>query len=402
MGLQILLDLGLIIAIGLLSGKLAKFLHLPNATGYLIGGLLIGPSLLNLVSNNLFPSLEVFSVVALGFIAFSIGNEMKISYFKRVGTKPIVIAFFEAFLAVIFVFIALIVYFAIRGDLTNVNIRFSLVLASIAAATAPAATMLVVRQYKAKGKLTEMLMSVVAIDDSIAVLLFGIGVAITNAVNPNIAHASLIMQILEPVFEILISLGIGGLLGIVLVLGTKWFTGRGNQISLVVAAVLLTTFLTDHFGGSYILGCMTLGAVFANFSKKYEEVNGLIYFFTPPIYIVFFVFSGVEIDMTVLLEVGVIGIVYIIFRLAGKVIGASTGAIITKQEPKIVKYLGYSLMPQAGVAIGLSLIAAHVLTPELGSQIKAIILASSVIYGLVGPVVTKYSLGKAGELTVKG
>ncbi|HPJ24063.1 MAG TPA: cation:proton antiporter, partial [Bacillota bacterium] len=274
MDLKVLLYIGIIIAAGLLSGKLAKFLRMPNATGYLVGGLLLGPSLFNIVKVESFEGLEVISVVALGFIAFSIGNEMKVSYFKRVGTKPIVIAIFEASMAVLFVFLGLIGYFAITGNLTNINIRFSLVLASIAAATAPAATLLVVRQYKSKGKLTEMLMSVVAIDDSVAVLLFGIGVAITNAVNPNIVHSSVLMQVLQPVIEILISLGVGGVIGLILVFGTKWFTGRGNRISLVIVSVFLTIFVSDYLGGSYILASMTLGAVFANLSDKYEEVNG--------------------------------------------------------------------------------------------------------------------------------
>lgn len=403
MDLKVLLYIGIIIAAGLLSGKLAKLLRLPNATGYLIGGLFLGPSLLNLVKAESFEGLEVISVVALGFIAFSIGSEMKVSYFKRVGTKPIVIAFFEATLAVVFVFGSMIAYFAITHQLTNINVRFSLVLASIAAATAPAATVLVIRQYKAQGKLTEMLMSVVAIDDSVAVLLFGIGVAITNAVNPNIAHTSVLMQVLQPVFEILISLGVGGAIGLMLVLGTKWFTGRGNRISLTIVSVFLTIFIADKLGGSYILASMTLGAMFANLSDKYEEVNGLIYFVTAPIYITFFVFSGVELDLSVLTTVGVIGLLYVIFRMVGKVIGAKTGAALTNQDKSIKKYLGMSLMPQAGVAIGLSLVATHVLTPELGSEIKAIILASSVIYGLIGPIVTKYTLEKAGDIkTIKG
>jgi len=400
--LTVLLYLGIIIAAGLLSGKLAKYLRLPNATGYLIGGLLIGPSVLNLVKEDVFPSLDLISVVALGFIAFSIGNEMKFSYFKRVGTKPIVIAFFEATMAVLFVFAAFIIYFAVTGNLNNENLRFSLVLAAIAAATAPAATLLVVKQYKAKGKLTEMLMSVVAIDDSVAVILFGIAIAVTNAINPNIVHASIFMQIMHPIFEILISIGIGGALGALLVFGTKWFTGRGNRISLVVMSVFLTIFLTDKLGGSTILGAMTLGTVFANFSPKYEEVNGLVYFVTPPIYITFFVLSGAEINFTVLTTVGLIGIIYMIFRMLGKIVGASTGSILTKQDKVITKYLGLSLIPQAGVAIGLSLVATQILSAEMGSQIKSIILASSVIYGIIGPVVTKYSLQKAGELTVKG
>jgi len=400
--LQVLFYAGIIIATGLLFGKIAKYLHLPNVTGYLVGGLLIGPSIFNFVKESALPGLELVSVVALGFIAFSIGNELKISYFKKVGTKPIVIAVLEATLAVVFVFGALLIYYAITKQFTNENIRFSLVLASIAAATAPAATLMVIRQYKAKGKLTETLMSVVAIDDSVAVLLFGIGIAIANSMNPNIEHSSMVMQILHPMIEIITSLGIGGLIGVILVMGCKWFTGRGNRISLVVAAIFLTIFLSDKLGGSSILGCMTLGAIFANFSKKHEEVNGLIYFITPPVYIMFFVLSGVELKLSVLVSVGVIGLIYVIFRMTGKIIGARLGGILTHSDKKVSKYLGFALIPQAGVAIGLSLIATQVLNPELGAQVRAIILSATVIYELAGPIVTKLILIKAGEIKIAG
>ncbi|XMB72769.1 cation:proton antiporter [Mycoplasmatota bacterium WC30] len=402
MDLQVLFYAGIIIATGLLFGKIAKYLHLPNVTGYLVGGLLIGPSIFNFIKESALPGLELVSVVALGFIAFSIGNELKIKYFKRVGTKPIVIAVLEATLAVVFVFAALLIYFAITKTLTNENIRFSLVLASIAAATAPAATLMVIRQYKAKGKLTDTLMSVVAIDDSVAVLLFGIGIAIANSMNPNIEHSSMIMQILHPIIEIITSLGIGGLIGIILVMGCKWFTGRGNRISLVVATIFLTIFLSEKLGGSSILACMTLGAIFANFSNKHEEVNGLIYFITPPIYIMFFVLSGVELDISVLASVGVIGLIYVLFRITGKIVGANLGGKLTHSDKKVSKYLGFTLIPQAGVAIGLSLVATQVLNPVLGAQIRAIILSATVIFELAGPVVTKLVLMKAGEIKIAG
>ncbi len=402
MELTVLLYSGIIIATGLLFGKIAKYLKLPNVTGYLTGGIIIGPSILNIIKSDAIPGLELISVVALGFIAFTIGNELKFSYFKKVGTKPIVIAFFEATFGVLLVLAGLLAYFMITGSLNNEHLRFSIVLASIAAATAPASTMMVIRQYKAKGKLTETLMAVVAIDDSVAVLLFGIGIAIANAINPDVVHASALMQILSPVKEIFISILLGGGMGAILVLATKWFTGRGNRISLVVMSVFITIYLTEHFGGSSILGSMTLGMIFANFSKKNEEVNGLVYFITPPIYIMFFVLSGVELQINVLLTVGVFGIIYMIFRFVGKYLGATTGSVITKQEPNVSKYLGFSLIPQAGVAIGLSLVAAQVLPEEMGAQVRAIILASSVIYGLIGPVVTKYTLRKAGEITIKG
>lgn len=398
MELTVLLYAGIIIATGLLFGKIAKYLHLPNVTGYLIGGILIGPSVFNFVPEESLVGLELISTVALGFIAFSIGNELKLKYFKKVGTKPIVIALLEATFAVIFVFGGLITYFAITNNLSNENIRFSIVLASIAAATAPAATVMIIRQYKAKGKLTETLLSVVAIDDSVAVLLFGLGIAIANAINPNVVHASLFMQILQPILEILVSLGIGVLIGVILVLACKWFTGRGNRISLVVASIFLTVYIADLLEGSSILACMAMGAIFANFSKKHEEINGLIYFATPWVYVIFFVLSGVELKLSVLTTVGIVGLIYVLFRVAGKIFGANIGGRVTKSDKNVIKYLGFSLIPQAGVAIGLSMIAKQVLPGDLGEQVRAIILAATVIFELSGPIVTKYTLNKCGEL----
>ena len=259
---------------------------------------------------------------------------------------------------------------------------------------------MVIRQYKCKGKLTETLMSVVAIDDSVAIFLFGIGIAIANAINPAIEHSSLFMQIIKPVIEIVVSLGICGLIGFVLVFACQWFTGRGNRISLVVAAILLSVYLAYKLEGSSILACMAVGFVFANFSKKSDEVQGLIYFTTPWVYIMFFVLSGIELELSVLTTVGLVGIIYIIFRVIGKILGASFGARITNSDKNIVKYLGFSLIPQAGVAIGLSLIAKQVLPGELGTHVRAIILAATVIYELIGPVITKITLKKAGELNM--
>jgi Kef-type K+ transport system membrane component KefB len=398
MNLSALLYAGLMIATGLIFGKIAKYVRLPNVTGYLVGGLLIGPSILNLIKESAFPGLQIISSVALGFIAFSIGNELKLSYFRSVGVRPLVIAILEALFGVLFVFVGLILYFLIIGKLDNTNLRFALVLSAIAAATAPAATLMVVRQYKAKGPLTETLMSVVAIDDSVALVLFGLFVALANAISPEAASAPLAIQILRPFYEIVVSLLIGGGVGLVLVFGSMWFTGRGNRISLVVAALFLTIYVVDLVGGSTLLACMAVGGVFANLSKKYDEVNGLVYFITPPIFILFFVLSGAELDLSVLGVVGIIGILYILLRVAGKIFGSFLGAKSTKADPKIAKYLGYALIPQAGVAIGLSLVATQVLNPEMGSQIRAIILSATLIYELIGPVITKISLRKAGEI----
>jgi len=400
--MQTLLYMAILIATGLLFGKIAKYAKLPNVTGYLVGGLLIGPSLLGLVSEEAIHNLELISTVALGFIAFSIGNEMKIIYFKRVGTRPIVIAILEALLAVLVTLTALLIYFTIRGQMTIESLRFSLVLAAIAAATAPAATMMVVRQYKARGELTETLMSVVAIDDSVAIILFGLFVAIANALNPLASDVSLFMQFLNPFIEIIVSLLIGFIGGIILSLGTKWFTGRGNRISLTIAIILFVLFLSNYFHGSTLLAALMLGATFANTSPNYEEVNGLIYFVTPPIFIMFFVLSGAELKLSVLTAVGLIGIIYVLFRVAGKIFGAYLGAKITKAPDVVSKYLGYALIPQAGVAIGLSLIATQVLDAQMGAQIRAIILSATLIYELLGPVITKIALKKAGEIQIEG
>jgi Kef-type K+ transport system membrane component KefB len=335
MELGLLFYAGVVIATGLLFGKIAKYLHLPNVTGYLVGGLLIGPSILNIVNEEMLTHMDLVPAVALGFIAFSIGNEMKIIYFKRVGARPIIIAIFEALFGVLVTFVAIILYLFAIGMLNVEEVRFALVLSAIAAATAPAATMMVVRQYRAKGILTETLMSVVAIDDSVAIMLFGIFVAIANALGPQSANASILIQILKPFFEIFVSLGIGAVAGILLTLGTKWFTGRGNRISLVITFIFLTVSLTELVHGSPLLACMMLGGVFANMSPKYEEVNGLIYFVTPPIFIMFFVLSGAELKLSVLPAVGMIGIIYVLFRVVGKIFGSWFGSKVSKAEPVV-------------------------------------------------------------------
>ncbi|MGD9605577.1 MAG: cation:proton antiporter [Bacilli bacterium] len=398
--MDILLYAGIVLVTGLLFGKLAKYTHLPNVTGYLVGGLIIGPSVLGIVSEDNLISMNLVSHVALGFIAFSIGNELKLSYFKKVGTRPIVIAVFESLFAVLFVFVGLIVFFAIKGDLSLTNIRFSLVLSAIAAATAPAATLMVVRQYRAAGSLTDMLMSVVALDDSVALILFGINVAISNGLGGN-GDTSLFVQILKPIWEIIFSLGIGGIFAIVLNFACKWYSNRGNRISLTLAFIFLTIFLTNYFGGSVLLACMALGGLFANISKDYDEISKLTYYITPPIFIMFFVLSGAELKLSLIFVVGAIGIVYIFTRVFGKIFGSWFGSKITHAEPKIAKYLGYTLIPQAGVAIGLSLIATQILNPTMGSQIRTIVLAATLVYELTGPIITKITLKKAQEISIE-
>ncbi len=392
--------MGIIILTGLLFSKITKALRLPNVTGYLVGGLLIGP-IFSLWGWKLFPEsiieeLGIIPKIALGFIAFTIGTEFKLSYFKRVGAKPIIIAAFESLFAILAVFIVLI--------LMKVEIKFALVLSSIAAATAPAATLMVIKQYRAKGEVTENLMSVVAIDDATAIIFFGIFVAIAQAIGSQ--SGSLGWMIAKPFVEIISSLAIGFLFGIVLSLLLKWFTGRSNRISVIVALLFIVVAMADitkswfpDFDFSTLLACMMIGAVFTNTTSG-EEMNTIMYLvdrYVPPIFILFFVISGIDLNLTVLTTVGIIGTVYVIMRVVGKVGGAYLGAVVAKSSHAVRKYLGWALVPQAGVAIGLTVVASSVV-PHYAQEIRAVVLTATLIYELAGPLITKTVLKRAKEI----
>lgn len=402
---NLLYYIGIIILTGLVFGKLAKYLKLPNVTGYIVGGLIIGPSVLGyfgiaVVPANMADILSPISEIALGFIAFTIGTEFQLSYFKRVGSKPIVIAFFESFFAVVFILIVLLLF--------KVELGFALVLASIGAATAPAATLMVIKQYRAKGEVTETLMSVVAIDDATAMIFFGISVAIAKAIGSNSSNVA--WTIFKPIIEVVVSLGIGFVVGLVITLLLKWFTGRSNRLSVVTALLLITVSISSifsyfkvPFGFSSLLSCMMAGAVLTNLmpERRTSTVLDLIDRFTPPIMISFFVLAGVSLELSVLKTVGIMGVIYIVMRVVGKWSGAWLGGQITKASPAVKKYLGLALIPQAGVAIGLALVARTVLEPAQAAQLTAVILSATLIYELVGPLITKISLQKAGEIIIE-
>ena len=382
-----LLYLALMIFTGMLFGRLAKLVRLPNVTGYLVGGLIIGPSVLNLIPSDAISGMTIISNVALGFIAFSIGNEFKISYFKRVGATPIIIAILESLLAVVFVVIGLLA--------AGCSLPFSLVLGSIAAATAPAATIMVIKQYKARGPMTETLLSVVAIDDATALIFFGICVAIAGALDGG--SASLASALLSPLIEILGAVVVGFLLGLIFLIPLRWFKKDGNRLALIIGFVFLGVGLADLCGFSSLLLCMAMGAALANFSSETPNIMKLADGLTPPIFLLFFVASGAELQLSVLPSIGVAGVIYVLLRVAGKLAGASLGGVLCKAAPAIKKYLGLALVPQAGVAIGLSLIATTAV-PEYGATIRAIILCATLIYEMVGPALSKLSLKKAGEI----
>ncbi len=386
---DILFNLAISLILGLLSSKVMKIIKMPNVTGYLIIGLLAGPYCLNILSIEVIEKFSIIPEVALGFIAFSIGAEFKLSYLKKVGKAPLIIAFTEAFGAVLLVDLVLII--------AGYDISFALVLGAIAAATAPAATLMVVRQYKAKGPVTNTLLPVVAIDDAAALILFGISVAISKAITST-GTTSIAKTLLDPFVEILGALVFGAVLGVVIAFATKWYTGRGNRLVVSTAMILLCISVCNALGYSSLLACMAMSAVYVNLSKVSNKVFDLIDRFTPPIFMLFFFISGAELNLTILPAVGIIGILYIVFRVIGKVSGAAIGAKISKSEPEVRKYLGFTLIPQAGVAIGLASVSMSVV-PEYGQKIRTIVLCGTVVYELVGPLVTKLALKKAGEIT---
>jgi Kef-type K+ transport system membrane component KefB len=388
MELNILTNLAIALILSLLAGKIVKKIHLPNVTGYLIIGLIAGPYCLKLLSIEVVEQFSIIPDIALGFIAFSIGAEFKLSYLKKVGKAPVIIAFTEAFGAVLVVDTILIA--------TGNDIAFSLVLGAIAAATAPAATLMVVRQYKAKGPVTEALLPVVAIDDAVALMAFGLSVAVAKAISSH-GTASLSATLMEPLIEIVGGLIFGAILGVILKFLTKWYTGRGNRLSVCVAMVLLCIGVSEVAGFSPLLACMAMSAVFVNIANISETIFEQVDRVTPPIFMLFFFVSGAELDISILPTVGVIGSLYVIFRVIGKVLGASLGAWISNAEGVVKKYLGFTLIPQAGVAIGLASVAMTVV-PEYGNKIRTIILCGTVIYELFGPVITKLALKKAGEI----
>ena len=336
--LNTLTDLAIMILAGMFCGRMAKHIRLPNVTGYLVAGLLIGPSVFGVLSADFLDTISIISTVALGFIAFSIGNEFKITYFKRVGVAPIVIACMESLFAVVFVVLGLII--------SGQSVSFSLVLGAIAAATAPAATIMVIKQYRAKGPVTETLLSVVAIDDATALILFSLAVAVAQALSNG--AASLGASLLSPLKEIGGALVVGAALGFVFLLPLRFFKKAGNRLSLIAAFIFLGLGISEWLGLSDLLLCMAMGAVVANFSADVGSIMDLCDGVTPPIFMLFFVASGADLQLSVLPTVGLIGVIYIVLRVVGKYFGAAIGAAMCKCEGAVRKYLGPCLLPQAG------------------------------------------------------
>ncbi len=410
---ELFISLALAMIGGLLMSRVAKKLNLPAVTAYLVAGLLLGPYCLGAlrISGLGFNSLEqvesigAISQAAMGFIAFTIGNEFRLSQLKSMGKQAIVVGIFQAVITTVVVDIALIaLHLAFPAML---SLPSAIVLGAIASATAPAATLMVVKQYKAEGPLTSLLMLVVAIDDAVGLVLFAISMGIANAIE--MGSISVTGMIIEPIIEIVLSLGLGAVMGFLLNYLEIFFHSRSKRMTLSVAFVMLTVGLSMlkfeiggvHCGFSLLLVCMMTGTVFCNVCETSEELMGRVDGWTVPLNLLFFVLSGAELDLQILSNpmVLVIGIVYIIFRCLGKYYGAFGSCKATKCSDKITKNLGITLFPQAGVALGMSLTAASLAD---GAVVRNVVLFSVLVYELIGPALTKRSLTAAGEIKPEG
>ena len=426
MDFSIFAYVAILLCVALLSTRLVRILKLPNVTGYIVTGIIMGPFVFGLLFNNFtydgikegiiyqhVNTINWVSSAALGFIAFSIGTSFKKATIKALGKKVLIITVLEALGATILVLSVLLIlhfifpqYFAIELVLT---------LAAIASATAPAATLMVIKQYNARGPLVDTLLPVVALDDAAALILFAIFFQLANTFASGVA-ISLYTVLLKPLIEIAISVVTGLVLGLLISLMNRFFKSRNNRLiwcifSVFAALGIYYLFKSPYLGGfelSSLLICMTAGSIYTNFVSDSNRTLDVMDRFTSPIYMMFFVISGASLDLTIFfnkngLVVLIIAVAYVICRFVGKWLGAFSGASITRCEPKVKKYLGFALIPQAGVAIGLATTAYNLFnrnpeTAYAGSLILAIILTSTLIYELIGPMVAKFALNKAGEI----
>jgi Kef-type K+ transport system membrane component KefB len=387
---KIIMQVAIILISGIIFGRVAKFAKLPNVTGYLIAGLLLGPSFFNFLTIDTVNGFSVISDIALGFIAFSIGSEFDLKYFKKVGVAPFVIAIAESFGAIIIVTIVLIIF--------GFDIKLSILLGAIAAATAPAQTIMVINQYRARGPLTSMLMAVVAIDDAVALIGFGFAATIVKMMSSSIS-TNIFVSALAPLYEVFISFVLGGALAILMKLIFRYYKKSSNRLCIIISFILATYFIAELLHGSPLLACMALGGVLVNIFDDIENIVKISETFSPPIFMIFFVISGAGFQISELSKIGLIGSLYVIMRIIGKMAGSWFGGKVSKQDNKICKYLGATLMPQAGVALGLIVVAGNIV-PEYSGQIRTIILCSTFIYSIIGPVAAKFALEKSGEIVV--
>ena len=420
-----ILCIAIALFVGLLSSRLMKLLRLPNVTGYLIAGIIFGPFVLGKFiggwsvedSETSLSAIKWISEIALGFIAFTIGCSFKRDALARVGKRVIIITICEALGGAVITIGGLFIAYAFLKD--QLPISIILTLGAIACATAPAATLMVIKQYKARGPVVDTLVPVVAFDDAVALIAFAVLFSLSKSLAGG-TSVSVIEVLVVPLLEIIISIGLGAVLGLLVSLGCKFFKSRANRSIMIICAVFIVVGLSMlavskqwkmfgvDFSFSSLLSCMMIGAMFINLRTDAGRVIERIDAITPPLYMLFFVISGASLDITIFaskdaLLVVIVALVYIVMRCVGKWTGSYVSSKATNAEPTVQKYLGFTLFPQAGVAIGLATTANQTFS-NLGYQkeaslVLAVILTATIVYELIGPVITKISLYKAGEIT---
>lgn len=401
------------LAAGLFMTRVVKPFGLPAVTAYLIAGILIGPYCLGrlgieglgFISSENVKEYELISEIALGFIAFAIGNEFRLSQLKKIGGQATFIGIWQALIATLLVDAALIGLHFVLGS--KLPIPMAIILGAIAAATAPAATLMVVRQYKAKGKLTDLLLPIVAIDDAVGLIVFAVSYGVAKAMENG--EFSFVAIAVEPLLEIICSIALGAAAGVIFTVCERFFNSNSKRLCLSITFVMLTVAISMlkfdiggiHIGFSTLLVCMMLGTMFCNLCDFSAEIMDKTDKWTVPLFALFFVLSGAELELNVFSDIAIvgIGIAYIVSRSAGKYLGAFAGAKITKCDEKTTRYLGITLLPQAGVALGMSVTVMEF--GQIGLIVRNIILFSVLIYELFGPVLTKIALMKSGDIAPK-
>lgn len=387
--MNIFIKIALVLGFGLIGGRIARRLNLPNVTGYLIGGLFLGPSFLNIVTEADVGAVSFVNELALSAIAFNIGGEFLIKEIKRLGKEIFIITVFEVLGVVALVFS--VMYFGF-----NQSFVFSIIVASMSAATAPAGTMMVINQYRAKGPVTNTILPVAALDDAFGIMVFGLALSAAK-MSLGEATGSTIMMVLTPFLEIILSLGLGAILGFVLSRLADKAQGQDELLGLTLFFVLISSGLAYVTGLSSLLSSMMMGAMFVNISNKSKRVYSTINSFIPPFNVLFFAFAGASLDLSIMASIGVLGLAYVLSRGFGKVIGASLGAKVAGSPSVVVKWLGLALLPQGGISIGLSMIVAREL-PLFSDGIVTLILFSVLVFEIMGPILAKISITKAGEI----
>lgn len=387
--MNIFVKIALVLVFGLIGGRVARRFNLPNVTGYLIGGLFLGPSFLKIITEVDVPVINFVNELALSAIAFNIGGEFLIKTIKKLGKEVFIITVAEVMGVVLLVFS--VMFFLMKQEFV-----FSIIVAAMSAATAPAGTMMVIRQYRAKGKMTDTILPVAALDDALGIMVFGLALSLAKVALGQVTGSTL-QLVMAPFIEITLSLLLGLVLGFILTKITEKVNSQEELTSILIFFVLISSGLAMATGLSSLLSSMMMGAVFVNLGHKPARVFNNINTFIPPFNILFFAFAGSSLDLSILGQIGILGLAYVFARMFGKVWGASLGAMVAKSDPVIVKHLGWALLPQGGISIGLSMVVRAQL-PEFSDGIVTLILFSVLVFEIAGPILAKVAITNAGEL----